>query len=116
MTDKTILPFLDDEELEEGSMSLTDIYNMVVANQELILTIPADEEERLRKGLASVKAKTNKKLQEEGMPVDKSMLSYITTPVMDNNKQPTGNVQIHIILGKPNGITVLGIKLPDSEI
>lgn len=115
MTQDTILPL---EEVEEPTnMTLTEIYDMLLLSSEIILTVPAEEEERLRKGLASVKAKSNKKLVAEGMPVDKSTISYSVTPAKDASGNPIdGAVAILITLGARSSITVLDVKFPDDSI
>lgn len=105
------MPSLDDPP-DPSTMTLSEIYENLLAFGELILTIPADEEERLRKGLASVKAKANKRSLEEGMPLDKSTLSYNTSP----NKDLPSAVDIHICLAVRNAITVLSMKQPDDEL
>lgn len=111
MTTPASIPSLDDELPEQGSMSLTEIYGQLLAYGEIILTIPIEEEERLRKGLASVKAKATKKLQDQGFPSDKAVLAYQTTV----GKAPD-TVNVQITLGQRNSITVLGMTLPDNDI
>lgn len=115
MTQETILPL---EEVEEtNSMSLTEIYELLLATGEIILTVPAQEEDRLRKGLASVKAKSNKKLLADGMPVDKSVISYSCTHAKDSKGFVIpGATAILITLGSRSSITVLDLKLPDDSI
>ena len=113
MTNPASIPSLDDELPEQGSMSLTEIYNQLLSYNEIILTIPAEEEERLRKGLASVKAKATKKMQDQGLPLDKAVLAYQVTPTGDPNKNI---INVQITLGSRNAITVLAMTLPDNEI
>lgn len=103
------LPGLIDE---ATPMSLTEILNQVIANNELILTIPADEEQSLRTGLAGVKAKQNAKLKSAGLQPDSSTLSYVVTPKKDN----AGIIDVHITLSKKATVTVLAMKLPDNDI
>lgn len=115
MEQNTILPLGDTDEAD--SMSLTDIYNMLLASSEIILTIPAEDEERLRKGLASVKAKSNKKMQAEGLLVDKGVISYSTTPAKNAEGEPIpGAVSVLITLGNRGTIRVFEVKLPDDSI
>lgn len=102
-------PVIDDE---VTPLSLTEIFNQVVANDELIVTIPANEEQALRTGLAGVKAKQNTKLKENGLQPDKSTLSFTVTP----HKTLPDVIDVHIVLSKKQTITVLAIKLPDNEI
>ena len=111
MTNPASIPSLDDELPEQGSMSLTEIYNQLLSYNEIILTIPAEEEERLRKGLASVKAKATKKMQDQGLPLDKAVLAYQVTPTKE-----AGIINVQITLGARNAITVFAMSLPDNEI
>lgn len=101
----------DMESLEEGPevQSLTDIYQELQTCGELILTIPAEEEEKLRKGLASVKAKQNAKLRDQGLPIDTSVLGFLSAPSEDF----AGAMQITVTLAKRSGITILNKEFPD---
>lgn len=110
-----IAKFLEDE--EETNLSLADIYNQLQVHGELIITIPADEEGILRKGLAGVKAKQNMKLKASNLPIDTATLSYTVLPKKDAaGKEVPGQVDVQILLSKRTQITVLGIKKPDMEI
>lgn len=111
MTTSGTLPIAGMED-EPTPLSLTEIYNQVVANDEIILTIPASEEQALRTGLAGVKAKQNTKLREAGLQTDKSTLSFTVTP----HKTAPDAINVHIVLSKKQTITVLAIKLPDNEL
>lgn len=102
-------PVLEDE---VTPLTLTEIYNQVLANSEIILTIPAGEEQALRTGLASVKAKQNAKLKSAGLAPDSSTLSYTVTP----HKTVPDAVDVHIVLSKKQTITVIAMKLPDNEL
>lgn len=99
-------------EEDSAQMSLPDIYNQLLALNELIITIPAEEEQHLRKGLASVKAKQNQKLKDSGLRPDNATLSYTVTA----NKNNPLAVDVHIVLAKRTSITVLSMKRPDSEL
>jgi hypothetical protein len=108
------LPDLDDI-LEDDSvtpLSLTEIYNEVVAHGEIILTIPADEEQNLRTGLAGVKAKQNLKLKEAGLQPDRATLSFVVTP---HGELPEV-IKVHIALTKKQTISVMKLELPDDTI
>jgi hypothetical protein len=103
--------FTDLEE-DTAELSLADIYNQLLVLGELIVTIPMEEEETLRKGLAGVKAKQNQKLKSSGLAPDPATLSFTVSP----NKEQKGAIDVHIVLAKRTSITVLGIKKPDPEI
>lgn len=97
---------------EPEPLTLTEIYNQVVENGELILTIDPTEERSLRTGLAGVKAKQNAKLKEAGLQIDTATLGYTVTP----NKEKAGLIDVHIILSKKQAITVYSMKRPDDSI
>lgn len=107
-TDHEDWPLIEEEETTE--LSLADIYNRLLINKELILTVPKDQEETLRKGLASVKSKQNTKLKESGIQPDSSQLQYNVTPSIDIPDA----VDVHIILSKRTSITVLKMQRPDD--
>lgn len=102
-------PAIEDE---PNPLSLTEIYNTVLAHDELIITIPADQEQALRTGLAGVKAKQNAKLKASGLTPDTSVLSFVVTPHATVQEA----IDIHILLSKKNAITVLAMRIPDDTI
>lgn len=110
MTDPN-LDMLDIEDEGAEVSTPSEIYNELLACGELILTIPAEEEERLRKGLASTKAKQNAKLKEAGLATDNTVLSFTSAP----SKEHDGAVQIRITLAARNGIKILQKQYPDGQ-
>ncbi len=105
----TVEDILDDD---VTPLSLTEIFNEVVAKDEIILTIPAAEEAALRQGLAGVKAKQNTKLKSAGLQPDTATLSFRVTP----HPTITDAIKVHILLSKKQTITVLAMELPDDKI
>lgn len=103
-------------EEEATELSLSDIYQQLVAVGELILTIPAEEEQPLRKGLAMVKSKQNTKLKDAGIVPDKQTLKYIVTSHKENGKVVEGVVDVHVTLADRTGITVFKMQVPDPTI
>ena len=101
--------FLEDED-EETILTPTEIYEQLATEGELILVIPSEEEDKLRKGLASAKNKTNAKLKEAGLPIDNNVLQFIVTP------EEEGYVSVHIILSQRGGIRIKKMGLPDNEL
>lgn len=104
----------EDFDSEDGSteLSLTDLYDRLVLEGELIVTVPVEQEQKLRKGLAGVKAKQNQKLKDSGLPVDDASLGFVVTA----NKKIQGAIDIHITLAKRTTITVLAVKKPDDTL
>jgi DNA polymerase IIIc chi subunit len=109
---------IDDEEATE--LSLLEIFRQVEQSdtQELIVTIPEEQADALRKGLASVKAKQNQKLKNSGISPDGASLHFTVYPHKDEKtaKEVVGIVDIHIKLGKRSTIQVLGVRKPDPSI
>lgn len=103
-----------EEEAEE--LSLQSIFDQLSTTKELILTIPADEEQPLRKGLAMVKSKFNTKLRDSGIQPDKEALHFQVTPHLREGKKVEGVIDIQVRLAPRNGITVISMKVPDPNI
>lgn len=99
-------PLIEDEATE---LSYADIYGQVVANDELIVTVAADQVDALRIGLTRHKAKQNAKLKSAGLQPDNASLSFETTP----SKEHKGAMDVHIVLAKRTQVTILGMKKPD---
>lgn len=109
LTEEVIASLDGDEPLE---LTPHEIYNRLLLESELILTILPEQETVLRKGLIQVKAKENMKLKEQGLPTDTSTLSFQVFPC----KALEGAINIHITLAKKNTITVLAVSVPSNQI
>lgn len=109
MEDLDLDELLNDEQAEVESPN--DLYQELVAMRELIVTVPAEEEEKLRKGIINAKSKQNARLRESGMPADNSVLDFNSTPSADFQ----GAVQVHISLTQRSGIKILRKELPSGD-
>lgn len=105
-----LLPDIDEEDSEEV-LSPTDIYEQLIGVGELILTIPADEESKLKKSLASAKNKANAKLKESGINPENNILTFVTTP----SDEHQGYICVQVTLAKRSGIRVKKVEYPDPE-
>lgn len=101
-----------DDEPSNPTLSFYEIYDKLLANEELILTIPLEQEEALRKGLASAKIKTNKKLAAQNLDTEDRTLMFKKISE-DLNLCIT---ELHIYLKARPGCQVLNIRIPDKEI
>lgn len=101
-----------DDESSSPTLSFYEIYEKLLANEELILTIPLEQEESLRKGLASAKIKTNKKLAAQNLDTEDRTLMFKKISE-DLNLCIT---ELHIYLKARPGCQVLNIRIPDKEI
>jgi hypothetical protein len=103
---------IQDIDSAPSEMSLADLYQKLLAEEELIVTIPREAEETLRKGLSSHKYKLNQRLKREGIPPDDSTFTFQVT----ESKSHPGAVDVHIFLAKKSTIPVLEISKPDNEL
>lgn len=97
---------------EPETLSFAEIYENLLATEELILTIAPDQEDSLRRGLASVKHKQNKKFEDQGLPVERQNLRFQVRP----STKVEGAIDVQISLNKKAGISVLAMQLPDNEL
>jgi len=105
------------EEMEHEADSLEDItyqelYQNLLLNEELIICIAAEDEERVKTGLKNVKAKQAAKFKEEGLPVDSSTLAFTSSP----SKVHQGAINLHITLTKKATVKVFSMNVPDKEM
>ena len=103
---------MDSLDSDNIQLSFSEIYDKLLEHEELILTIPADQEQALRKGLAWTKAKQNNKLKDAGIQPDAATLSFQVIKKPDQEDK----VDIHILLSKKASIKVFDVKLPDTEL
>lgn len=109
MTEHEVLPL--EEDVEE--YTLDKIYEDLVLAGELILTIPAVDEQRLRRGLAVIKAKEKKRAEKEGVPQDPMTLEFT---VHEGADVPEFAVQIRVTLRGKNTIKVYKKTVPDDDM
>ena len=109
----------DDEEFleEDTSYNFRQLMDMLLANKDIILTIPSDQEEALRSGLITRKSKDNKMAMRKGLlPMD-DVLSFISYPA--KNKQTgeilAGQTCLRIKLAAKKSVNILSIEIPDDS-
>lgn len=99
---------MSDEELER--MTFSELLATVALNEEIVITIAAEDVERVKTGLKNVKAKQAAKMKEEGLTPDSSTLSFIASPTKDN-----GDVDLKILLNHKSTVLIKKITVPDGE-
>jgi hypothetical protein len=110
----TILDVLEDE--KEDGTSIDDIYNFLLENEDIILVIDADQEEALRRGLTLVKARHQKKVQEQGLPPNgesKQLAFRVIEEVKDTEPK---QIRIQIWLKKRSNVKVHRMIVSDKEL
>lgn len=98
----------DQEEAED--ITFAELLATLMFNDEVIITIPFSEVERVKTGLKNVKAKQALKMKEDGLTPDNSTLSFNLSEV-----DKDGDIDLHIILSKKSIIRVKKITIPDGD-
>jgi len=99
-----------DSQEESNELSFAEIYSSVLLSGEIIITIPAELESKVKQGLKNFKAKQATKNKEQGLPIDNNVLSFNAKPSDISNA-----VDLSISLLSRNLIPILRIKIPDQE-
>lgn len=105
-----------DEFKEEGdNYNFREIMDNIYVERDLILTIPADQESMLRQGLIIRKAKDNAKVKNAGVLPDGDILSFLSYPAKDKEKNDIpGLVDIRVKLGPKKSVTILEMRKPND--
>lgn len=94
-------------------IALSEIYKELLIHEEIIYTVEATDEPKLRRNLSVLKAKDAQKLKEAGFqPVD-SKLEFIT---IEDKELPKGLIKIQIVLRPRAKIKVYGKQIPSGEL
>lgn len=104
--------FLD----EDSSYNFRQLMDTLLANKDIIVTVPSDQVVLLRAGLIMRKSKDNKKAVRNGLLPNDEMLSFQIYPAKDKlTKQDLiGQTCIRVKLAPKRSITVLDIEVPDD--
>lgn len=115
------LPALDDpagddddfvSDPEDLAYNFREIMDMLIEKKDLIITVPNDQVEILKKGLYARKSKDIFKLNKAGVKASTDILSFSSYP------SPTieDSTCVRVKLGARKGVTVLAIEIPDNEL
>ena len=109
------------ESADDGpdEQTLSDIYKNVTVNEDIILVIDAEDEEMLRKGLASIKYKANRAAREAGFELDARSLEFRVLPWTKEEKEKEqgweGKIKIQVWLKAKQSIRVHRMMITDKE-
>jgi 5-bromo-4-chloroindolyl phosphate hydrolysis protein len=97
------------EELNE--MSYGEIYSNVALNDEIIITIPLEEVEKVKTGIKNFKNKQNTRMKEDGLEPDDSVLNF------KENLSPEfqGMVDLKIYLTRKSTVRVAKLVIPEKD-
>jgi hypothetical protein len=111
--------FIDEDLSEESNperegdeLSYAEILASAIFNGEIIITIPLEDEERVKNGLKNYKSKQITKAKEEGMPIDSSVLIF-TTKI---SKDFAGCIDMNIQSKTRGTVRVKRLEIPDGFI
>ena|SRR3990167_2906357 len=106
--------FNDEEEL---SYNFRELMDMLIEKKDIILTIPADQVEILKKGLYARKGKDTYKLNRAGVKAGNDVLSFLTYPAQDEAGETIdGQMCVRVKIGPRKSVTILSIKVPNDDL
>jgi len=105
-----------DTEEEKVPYSFDEILTVLNIEKELILTIPADQEDELRKGLQARKSKINQGLKNKGMEPPKETLTFNSYPAKDSqNKVVDGIICVKVFLKERASVDIIKMEVPSKD-
>ena len=102
---------------EDSSYTFRQLMDKLYIEGDIILTIPAAEEEALRNGLIMRKSKDNKQSKAKGLLPHTGVLTFNSYPVKDGaGKEIPGQVCVRVILGERKSINVIKMEVPSNDL
>lgn len=96
----------------EEIISYAEILAAVLLNDEIILTIPMESEERVKNGIKNYKSKQAAKLRAEGQPFDASTLTFSSIP----SKDFYGYVDLTVMSKNRGVIKIKQMRIPENDL
>lgn len=94
----------------EETMTFEEILSNLLVSDELVLTIPIDDVERVKIGLKNLKSKRNKKLREDGLVPDTATLEFSISPSSDEDF-----IDLRIFHIRKGTVSVRKMVVPSGE-
>ncbi len=106
--------FLDGE--DELAYNFRELMDMLVDKRDIILTVPTDQVDALKKGLYARKGKDTHKLNKAGVKAGNDVLQFLTYPAKDKDgKEIFGQTCVRVKLGPRKSVTIINIEVPDDN-
>lgn len=100
---------------EEGtSYNFGELLDTLILHKDVILTVPDDQIDDLRKGLSLAKAKRNAKFKESGLAPMTEVLTYV--PYKDKETEGTEDSKVRVKLGPRTNVLIKKLELPDDSL
>lgn len=96
---------------EEQELSYAELYASACLNGEIIITIPAEEEERVKNGIKNFKSKQATKQKEEGIQPDTSVLIFTVVA----SKEYAGCIDMSIQVKTKGTIKIKAMRIPEND-
>ena len=96
---------------EEQELSYAELYASATINGEIIITIPAEEEERVKNGIKNFKSKQATKQKEDGIQPDASTLVFSVAA----SKEYAGCIDMSIQVKTKGTIKVKAMRIPEND-
>lgn len=97
-------------EFSNDSMTFEEILSNLMLSDELIITIPIEDIERVKIGLKNLKSKKNKRAREEGIAADNATLEFTISPSDEEDF-----IDLRIFYTKKGSVVVKKLVVPSGE-
>ena len=100
---------------ETEEIAFSELYASVLLNEEIIITIPPEEVERVKTGLKNLKAKQASRMKEDGLVPDPSIFTFNILPLKDESLKDS-YVDLSIQLSRKSVVKIAGMRIPDNTL
>lgn len=107
----TGLEILDAPDVEEEEVSFDTLYGFLLRESDIIITIDAEQEEAVRRGLAVVKHNHNKKMASAGEKQDSKLMKFKVLEQLPNEQ-----IKLQIWLQKREGVQIHRLIVSDKSL
>ena len=104
----------EDKKIESEELTFSEIYASVMMNEEVVITIPLEEVERVKTGLKNLKAKQASKLKEEGLLPDPSVFTFVERECEEEDLKGLFT-DLSIQLARRSTVKIVKMRIPDKE-
>lgn len=101
--------------IETEEIAFSELYASVLLNEEIIITIPPEEVERVKTGLKNLKAKQASRMKEDGLVPDPSIFTFNILPLKDESLKDS-YVDLSIQLSRKSVVKIAGMRIPDNTL
>lgn len=103
---------MEDTNNDNTLISYAEILASVLLNDEIVLTIPMEDEERVKNGIKNYKSKQAAKLRADGQPFDASTLTFSSIP----SDEFYGCVDLTVISKNRGIIKIKKLRIPENDL